>query len=69
MCPWQGFESLVGNHEEAQMLVLREMHEVWSTHQQMMVMLIDKFLRTQIVSCATVANWVFSKEMVPEFTK
>ncbi|KAG7169403.1 Nuclear cap-binding protein subunit 1-like [Homarus americanus] len=63
------FESIVGNNEEAQILVLREMHEVWDHHQQMMVMLVDKFLRTQIVSCASVANWIFSKEMMPEFTK
>ena len=36
---------------------------------QMLVVLIDKLLKTQIVECAAVANWVFSKEMVPEFTK
>ena len=35
----------------------------------MLVVLIDKMLKTQIVECAAVANWVFSKEMVPEFTK
>jgi hypothetical protein len=35
----------------------------------MLVVLIDKLLKTQIVECAAVANWVFSKEMVPEFTK
>ncbi|KAK8753082.1 hypothetical protein OTU49_002403 [Cherax quadricarinatus] len=63
------FESTVGSNEEAQILVLREMHEVWDHHQQMMVMLCDKFLRTQIVSCASVANWIFSKEMMPEFAK
>ena len=63
------FESIVGNNEEGQLIVLREMHDVWSTHQQMVVMLCDKFLRTQIVSCATMANWIFSKEMTSEFTK
>nr|XP_027217163.1 nuclear cap-binding protein subunit 1-like isoform X1 [Penaeus vannamei] len=63
------FEAVVGGNEEAQMLVLKEMQDVWHHHQQMMVMLSDKFLRTQIVTCATVANWVFSKEMMPEFTK
>ena len=36
---------------------------------QMLVVLIDKLLKTQIVECAAVANWVFSKDMVPEFSK
>ena len=63
------FESLVVCGEEAQMLVLKEMHNVWRSHQQMMVVLVDKFLRTKVVQCATVANWVFSKEMADDFTK
>ena len=34
-----------------------------------MVVLIDKMLKTQIVHCASVANWIFSKEMSRDFTK
>ena len=63
------FEVLIGSQEEAQMLVLRELKDVWDSHQQMMVMMVDKYLRTQIVQCAAVANWIFSKDMLPEFTK
>ena len=63
------FETIIGNNEEAQMMLLKELKDVWETHQQMMVMLVDKYLRTQIVQCAAVANWIFSKEMLPEFTK
>uniref|UniRef100_A0A2P2I8S7 Nuclear cap-binding protein subunit 1 n=3 Tax=Hirondellea gigas TaxID=1518452 RepID=A0A2P2I8S7_9CRUS len=63
------FEGLVVGGEEAQMLVLKEMHSLWSSHQQMMVVLIDKFLRTKVVQCATVANWIFSKEMTEDFTR
>lgn len=59
----------MASQEEAQILVLREMFEVWEHHHQMMVMLSDKFLRTQIVSCASVANFIFSKELTPEFSK
>lgn len=36
---------------------------------QMMIGLIDKFLKTQVVECSAVANWVFSSEMTSEFTK
>ena len=31
--------------------------------------LVDKMLKTQIVECAAVANWLFSREMTTEFTK
>jgi nuclear cap-binding protein subunit 1 len=55
--------------EEAQMLVLKEMHSMWQSHQQMMVVLVDKFLRTKVVQCATVANWIFGKDMAADFTK
>ena len=65
----QVFEGLVVGGEEAQMLVLRELHYTWQSHQQMLVVLVDKFLRTQVVQCATIANWIFSKEMTADFTK
>merc|ERR1711936_665324 len=55
--------------EEAQGITLRSLFELWRTHPQMMVMLVDKMLKTQIVECAAVANWLFSREMVTEFTK
>ncbi len=34
----------------------------------MMVVMVDKMLKTQIVECASVANWIFSKEMSTELT-
>lgn len=55
--------------EEAQICVLRNMFDLWHNHQQMMVVLIDKMLKTQIVECSAVANWIFSREMMGEFTK
>ena len=55
--------------EENQILVLRSVFELWRSHQQMLVVLCDKLLKTGIVECAAVANWVFSKDMVPEFSK
>ena len=35
---------------------------------QKMVILVDKFLKTQVVECATVANWIFSPNMAKDFT-
>lgn len=55
--------------EEAQICILHNIFELWSTHQQMMVVLIDKLLKLQIVDCSAVATWIFSKEMTGEFTK
>lgn len=55
--------------EEAQICILHNIYELWSSHQQMMVVLIDKLLKLQIVDCSAVATWIFSKEMTGEFTK
>lgn len=35
----------------------------------MLVVMVDKMLKTQIVECSAVATWIFSKEMTSEFTK
>jgi nuclear cap-binding protein subunit 1 len=55
--------------EENQICVLKSVFELWRSHQQMLVVLCDKLLKTGVVECAAVANWVFSKDMVPEFSK
>lgn len=60
---------ILAESEEAQICVLRNMFELWHNHQQMMVVLVDKMLKSQIVECSAVANWIFSKEMTGEFTK
>lgn len=54
--------------EEQQVQVLKSMFEVWSNHQQMMVVLVDKLVKTQIVECSAVANWIFSSELGGELT-
>lgn len=45
------------------------MYALWKNHYQMMVVLTDKFLKTGIIECSAIANWIFSKEMASEFTK
>jgi nuclear cap-binding protein subunit 1 len=45
------------------------MYALWKNHFQMMVVLTDKFLKTGIIECSAIANWIFSKEMASEFTK
>uniref|UniRef100_A0A182J1C2 MIF4G-like type 2 domain-containing protein n=1 Tax=Anopheles atroparvus TaxID=41427 RepID=A0A182J1C2_ANOAO len=57
------FKSLAET-EEAQICILHNMFELWVDHQQMMVVIVDKLLKVQIVECSAVATWVFSKEMV-----
>lgn len=60
---------MVAESEEAQICILRNLFELWQTHPQMICVLIDKMLKTQIIECSAVANWIFSKEMSKEFTK
>ncbi|XP_023014411.2 nuclear cap-binding protein subunit 1-like [Leptinotarsa decemlineata] len=60
---------ILAESEEAQICILRNVFELWHNHQQMMTVLIDKMLKTQIVGCSAVANWIFSKEMSVEFAK
>ncbi|XP_044756316.1 nuclear cap-binding protein subunit 1 [Coccinella septempunctata] len=60
---------ILAESEEAQICILRNMIELWRNHQQMMIVLVDKMLKTQIIECSAVANWIFSKDMIPEFTK
>uniref|UniRef100_A0A4W3HJM5 Nuclear cap binding protein subunit 1 n=1 Tax=Callorhinchus milii TaxID=7868 RepID=A0A4W3HJM5_CALMI len=55
--------------DDGKLHVLRVMYDVWKCHPQMMAMLVDKMIRTQIVDCAAVANWIFSSEMSPDFTR
>lgn len=62
------FQTL-GDSEEAQICMLQNLFELWRNHNQMMVVLVDKLLKTQVVECSAVATWVFSKEMTSEFTK
>lgn len=59
----------MGETDDGQLQILRSTFDLWSANQQMLTVLIDKMLKTQIIECSSVANWIFSKEMIPEFTK
>ncbi|QQP53352.1 Uncharacterized protein FKW44_005808, partial [Caligus rogercresseyi] len=54
---------------EGQSTVLKGTFQLWSSHPQMMVGIVDKLLKTQVVECAAIANWIFSADMKSEFTK
>jgi nuclear cap-binding protein subunit 1 len=55
--------------EEGQICILHNVFELWHNHQQMLCVIVDKLLKTQVVECSSVATWIFSKEMTKEFTK
>ena len=61
------FKMLVDS-EKSQLVVLHSLHDVWKNHRQMVVVLVDKMLKTQIVECSTIAKWVFSEQMRNNFT-
>lgn len=60
---------LVDDKEEAELTVLKSLHYVWKNHQQMMVVMVDKMLKTQIVRCSSVANWIFCDAIKQALTK
>lgn len=55
--------------EESMTYMLRKLKEIWQNHEQMIFVLVDKMLRTQIVTCPAVVNWLFSPHMADDFTK
>ena len=61
------FKSLAET-QDAQICVLKALYELWKNHQQLLVVVVDKLLKTQIVGCSAVANWLFSPEMSHDFT-
>lgn len=54
--------------EDSQICILCSLHGIWKAHQQMMVVLIDKLLKIQVVECSAVAKWIFLPEMSEELT-
>ncbi|XP_020775622.1 nuclear cap-binding protein subunit 1 isoform X1 [Boleophthalmus pectinirostris] len=55
--------------DEGKLHILKVVYDVWRNHPQMISVLVDKMIRTQIVDCAAVANWLFSQDMAHEFTR
>ncbi|XP_013882779.1 nuclear cap-binding protein subunit 1 [Austrofundulus limnaeus] len=55
--------------DDGKLHILKVVYEVWRKHPQMIAVLVDKMIRTQIVDCAAVANWLFSQDMAHEFTR
>ncbi|XP_056328495.1 nuclear cap-binding protein subunit 1 isoform X2 [Danio aesculapii] len=55
--------------DEGKLHILRVLYEFWRSHPEMISVLVDKLIRTQIVDCAAVANWVFSPDMAHDFTR
>ena len=55
--------------EEGKIACLQILRSVWKDHPQMIVVLVDKMLRMQIVDCSSVAKWIFSPEMAGDFTR
>ncbi|KAG8004283.1 Nuclear cap-binding protein subunit 1, partial [Nibea albiflora] len=55
--------------DEGKLHILKVVYETWRNHPQMIAVLVDKMIRTQIVDCAAVANWLFSQDMAHEFTR
>ncbi|XP_053321765.1 nuclear cap-binding protein subunit 1 [Spea bombifrons] len=59
----------LADSDEGKLHILRVVYDVWKNHPQMIAVLVDKLIRTQIVDCAAVATWIFSPELSLDFTR
>ncbi|XP_067934445.1 nuclear cap-binding protein subunit 1-like [Watersipora subatra] len=59
----------LGSTDEGQLCILKSMYELWSDHQQMLLVLINKMMQTKLLKVSAVANWIFSEEMMRDFTR
>lgn len=57
---------IINDEEERQLVLLNCAYSVWCRHQQMLVFLVEKLLRAQIVDCISIGTWIFSKEMLDQ---
>lgn len=55
--------------DEGQLCILKSMYDLWSDHQQMILVLVNKLMKTNLLKVSAVANWVFSEEMMRDFTR
>ncbi|CAD6184580.1 unnamed protein product [Caenorhabditis auriculariae] len=49
--------------ERFQEKLLDTLYDCWKTNQQMMMILIDKLLKMQVLDCGMVINWLFDEQM------
>jgi len=57
----------LARNEGAKVQLLQILFDLWRNHPQMLVVLIDKCIRAQIVDPGSVARWIFSPEMANYF--
>lgn len=59
----------LGTCDEAQIQMLKSIHDLWHERQQMIVVLVTKMMKTDLISVAAIANWIFSEDMIRDFTR
>ncbi|CAB3407078.1 unnamed protein product [Caenorhabditis bovis] len=50
-------------HEKFQEVLLDTIYSCWKTNQQMMMILIDKLLKMQVLDCSQVISWLFDEKL------
>ncbi|TKR94186.1 hypothetical protein L596_008505 [Steinernema carpocapsae] len=61
--------SAAEEREQIQGVILRTLYDCWKNHKQMMLVLIDKLLKMQVLDASIIVAWVFSDEMKGEFDR
>jgi len=63
------FKWITAEDSNKKPVILQVVKDAWQRHNQMVVVLVEKMLRLQIVDCVSVVQWIFSNEMAADFTR
>ena len=52
--------------DDGQLLMLQTLFQLWHYHRQMLVVVVDKLVKAQIIQYQSIPNWLFSPSMLPQ---
>lgn len=57
------------NSSEAKLIVLKAIQHFWQKSPQHIIILMDRYMTYRIIDNTSIVNWLFSPDVLPEFTR